>query len=122
MAVTNTSLPALASTFLFTDTVSANAAIPVKASSATLYAIDVDNTANASASYTKIWNVASGSVVVGTTVPDMIILVPASTRVSIPIPAGIVFGTALSEATVTTAGTAGTTSPSSSVIVRLVYV
>ena len=123
MAVSNTSLPDIASSFLFTDTVNANAAISVKASAGTIYAIDVDNTANAAATYTKLWNTASGSVTVGTTAPVMILPTAASTRVVHVIPQGNgAFDTAISVASVTTAGTAGTTSPTSSTIVRIVYV
>lgn len=122
MAVSNTSVAALSSAVLFQDTVSANAAVSVKGASAVVYSIEIDNTANAAASYLKLWNVASGSVTVGTTAPDATFLVPASTKITLVFPGGVTFGTALTEATVTTAGTAGTTSPSSSVIVRIVYV
>ena len=121
MAQSNTPLPALASTFLFTDTDLAETKAAVKASSATIYAIDVDNAANAAATYLKLYNAASGSVTVGTTTPDVIILAPANTRISIPIPQGLAFGTALTAACLTGAGTAGTTGPTSDVIVRIVY-
>jgi len=120
MAVSNTAL--LSGAALFIDTDSVNAAVAVKAASTVLYAVEVDNTANGAASYLKAWNVAAGSVTVGTTAPDMIMLAPASSRVTFAFPAGVTFGTALSCATVTTAGTAGVTSPTSDVIVRLVYV
>lgn len=122
MAISQTSLADLSGSILYTNTDSTGTKDAVKASSAVIYAIDVDNAANASAVYTKLWNTASGSVTVGTTAPDMVILVPASTRISIPIPSGVTFGTAITVATVTTAGTAGTTDPTSDVIVRLVYV
>lgn len=122
MAVSKTALADLSSSFLFTDTDNAETITAVSAASTVIYAIDIDNTANAAATYTKLWNTASGSVTVGTTAPDMIIMAPASTRVSIPIPQGITFGTALSCASVTGAGTAGTTGPTSNVIVRIVYV
>jgi len=121
MAQSNTPLPAITSTFLFTDTDLAEVKAAVKASSATIYAIDVDNSANASPSYLKLYNAASGSVTVGTTTPDVIIMAPANTRIDIPIPAGLVFGTALTAACLTGAGTAGTTGPTSDVTVRIVY-
>lgn len=122
MAVSKTALADLSSSFLFTDTDNAATITAVSAASTVIYSIDIDNSSNAAATYTKFWNTASGSVTVGTTAPDMIILAPASTRISIPIPQGVTFGTALSCASVTTAGTAGTTGPTSDVIVRLVYV
>ena len=120
MAVTNTNL--LSGAFLLVDTVAANAAVAVKASAATLYEIEIDNTANAAVSFLKIFNVAGGSVVVGTTAPDWIISCPLSVSRPIVMPAGIAFVTALSYFCVTAGGTAGATSPSSSVIVRMVYV
>ena len=120
MAYSN--VPLLSGAILFQDTDNESTAIAIKASSATVYEIEVDNSANAAASYTKLWNVAVGSVTVGTTAPDMILYLAASASKTFVIPAGLVFGTALTVATVTTAGTAGTTNPTSSVIVRVVYV
>ena len=93
----------------------------VKASSGTLYGLVIDNSANAAASYVKLWNTASGSVTVGTTAPDWIFMVPASVKKTFSMPEGIAFGTALSAACVTTAGTAGTTNPTSNVDVRITY-
>lgn len=122
MAISQTSLADLSGSILYTNTVCNATKDAIKASSAVVYAIDVDNSANASASYLKLYNTASGSVTVGTTAPDVVILAPASTRISIPIPAGITFGTAITVACVTGAGTAGTTDPTSGVIVRVVYV
>lgn len=120
MAVTNLTLTALA-TSLFQDTVSANAAVSVKASGGTLYQVNVDNSANASIVYTKLYATA-GAVVVGTTVPDWVLLVPASFVGTILLaPAGLSFSNGLQAATVTAGGTAGTSSPASSVIVRIAY-
>jgi hypothetical protein len=121
MAVTNLSVEVLSGVKIFQDTDSANAAVAAKASSGTIYALDIDNTANAAVSYVKIWNTAQGSVTVGTTAPDFIFMVPASSRTPWIIPAGVALGTAITVACVTTAGTAGTTSPTSDVIVRLAY-
>jgi len=122
MSVSKTSLADLAGSFLFTDTDNAATIVSVNSASTVIYSIDVDNTANAAATYTKLWNTASGSVTVGTTAPDMILLTPASVRVCHQIPQGVTFGTAVSCASVTTAGTAGTTGPTSDAIVRIVYV
>lgn len=93
----------------------------VKASSGAIYAIIVDNSANAAASYLKLWDAASGDVTVGTTAPDWVFKIPASVKRTIPIPEGLAFGTALTAACVTTAGTAGTTNPSSDVDASIVH-
>ena len=122
MAISITNLADLSGSVLFTDTDNAGTIVSVKGSSGLIYSIDIDNSANAATTFTRIWNTASGSVTVGTTAPDMIIPVPASTRICVQIPAGITFGTAISCASPTTAGTAGSTGPTSDVIVRIVYV
>ena len=121
MAVTNIDIavPSGAKRYSNTDCNATKDA--VKASSGTLYALVLDNTANAAASYVKLWDVASGDVTVGTTAPDWIFKLPASTSVTFVIPAGEAFGTALTIACVTTAGTAGTTGPTSDVVAQLVY-
>ena len=85
---------------------------------ATVYSIDIDNVA-AAVSYFKAWNAAVP--VVGTTAPDLILgPIVASGRRTCVITGGLSFATALSFATVTTAGTAGTTNPASDVIVDIV--
>ena len=122
MAISQVSLGFPSGAKFFTDTDSEGTVVAISAASATVYAIEVDNSGNAgAASYVKLWNTAAASVTLGTTAPDMVILVPASASPTLVVPKGIVFGTALSIATVTTAGTAGTTSPTSAVTVRVVY-
>ena len=122
MAVSNTAVAALSGATLFRDTDCANAAVSVKGSSGVIYQVEVDNTGNGSASYLKVWNTASGSVTVGTTAPDMVVMAPASTKITFVFPSGVTFGTAITVACVTGAGTAGTTSPTSDVTVSIVYV
>jgi hypothetical protein len=111
----------------FTDTSMGNAVDAVKASSTLLLYVMVDNSANAGAPcYLKLYNVTSGSVTVGTTACDECIYVPNGAIITqlfyTSATPGKTFGTALSAACVTTGGTAGITSPSSSVKVTLVYV
>lgn len=118
MAVSNTAL--LSGASLLVDTDAGGTAVAAKASSAVVYQIEVDNTANAAASYLKLYN--TGSPTVGTTVPDWVVMIPASVERNITIPEGLTFGTALSYACTTAGGTAGSTSPTSDVIVRMVYV
>lgn len=122
MAISTTALADAANSFLFTDSANGATIAGIKASSAVVYAIDVDNSANAAKTYVKLYNVASSSVTVGTTDPAMVIPIPANERVPIPIPAGLTFSDALSVASVTAGGTAGATSPTSNVTVRIVYV
>lgn len=81
--------------------------------------MSIDNTANAAQQvYAKFVNAASYTV--GTTVPEMIIPVPGGSTVRVAIVGGTnlgySFGTALSTACVTNAGTAGTTNPTNDVV------
>lgn len=109
----------------FTDTAMGATADGIKSSSAVVYSVLINNTANASPVYVKLYNLASGSTTIGTTPPDEIIYIPSSTTVthflySANAP-GKTFGTALTAACVTTGGTSGTTPPSSSVSVTINY-
>ena len=83
-----------------------------------VYMVDIDNTANAGqAVYVKLYDNASPTV--GTTAPDIVCLATQGIRRQYVMPEGVAFGTAISMCCVTAGGTAGTTSPSSAVIVRL---
>jgi hypothetical protein len=88
----------------------------VLGTSGKVYMVDVDNAANAAATYCKLYD--DGNPVVGTTAPHFIFRVPAGQRRSMVIPEGMDFSI-LSFACVTTPGTTGTTAPSSPVAVRL---
>ena len=106
------------------DTDLAGTVLAVKASAAAVYQVEIDNTANTSAaSYVKLWDVASGSVTLGSTAPASVLVAPAATKICYTFPPGfgLVFGTAVSWACVTTGGTAGTTSPTNDVIVRMSF-
>ena len=121
----NVSSPAVEG--VYTDTALGNSADGIKASSAKRYAVTADNSANGgAASYVKLYNLASGAVAVGTTVPDEVIYVPAGAVVNrtywTGAAPGVTFGTALSMACLTAGGTAGVTSPSSSVVVSVNFV
>lgn len=89
----------------------------VTGTSGSICLLEIDNTANAADSYLKLYDRAAP--VVGTDPPDFIFRCKASQRRSLAFPQGWDF-TALSFATVTAPGTAGTVSPSSAVIVRIV--
>lgn len=121
MAITNLTVAQVSGAKLFQDTDSVGTVVAVSASAATIYQIEIDNTANAAATYVKMWDLGTGSVTLGTTAPSLIIPVPASSRITLTFTSGLAFATAVSLASVTAGGTAGTTSPTSDVIVRIVY-
>lgn len=85
---------------------------------ATVYAIELDNTANGAASYFKAYNAATA--VIGTTDPDLVLMVLASVTRTFVFPGGLAFGTGLSYGGVTVGGTTGTTSPTNNMIARIV--
>ena len=118
MAISN--IPLIASGILYINTDTNETYSAIKASSTVLYEIEIDNTANAASTFVKLYNNAAPTV--GTTAPDMIILVPASVSRTLVIPSGITFATALSIAALTAGGTAGSTGPTSDVTTRVVYV
>lgn len=121
MAVSQVTLGYPSGAKLFSDTSNANTAVSVVAASATIYQIEIDNTANAAQdNYAKLFNTA-GAVTVGTTVPDMVIEVRQGVKRSIVIPDGLAFESGIAVATVTAGGTGGTTSPGSAVVVKIVY-
>jgi hypothetical protein len=81
----------------------------------TLYMLQIDNTANSSSMYFKL--VDANAATVGTTSPDFVLRVRASTKTTFVIPGGLVFSTGFTAFCVSTGGTAGTSSPSSAVVV-----
>lgn len=93
--------------------------LELTAASTIIYAIEVDNTANSAISYLKLWN--TNTVTVGTTVPDMILEVPASGSLSVYFPEGLTFPTAVSIACVTSKLVAGATGPTNSAILEIAY-
>jgi len=105
---------------LFTQDDGSNTEDVLKAGSTTVYAVEIDNTLNTVASYFKAYN-ATAAVTVGTTVPDMVLYAPAATKVTYVFNRGIVFGTGLKCAIVTTGGTGGTTIPTSNVAYQVAF-
>lgn len=127
MAITQVNVSSPSNETIFTDSAMGSTADGVKSSSTVVYSISVDNSSNGgAAAYVKLYNATSGSVTVGTTVPDEVILVPPGAIVVQSYFTGAnpgkSFGTALSACCVTTGGTAGTTAPSSSVTVSITHV
>jgi|TARA_R110000744_G_scaffold61355_3_gene126759 hypothetical protein len=120
MAITTLTLSTRFGASFGKDT-SANAtSTQFKASSGTLYTVEIDNTAASSqTAFVKFYNLASPTV--GTNAPDVILFAPAGKTISYQFSVGIAFGTAISMACVTGGGTAGTSALSSTVIVKVVY-
>lgn len=106
---------------LFNETDIENVALTIKPTSVVVHSMLVDNSANAAITYLKLWN-TNDAVVVGTTGPDEVYLIPASTKLPISFPGGRTFATGLAMACVTTAIISGSTSPTSSVLIKVVYV
>lgn len=112
---------------IYTDTNIANAVVDgIKNSSAVIYYLTINNTLNAAVSYIKLFNVASGSVVVGTTPPDFIVYCPAGVITTLPfftgsVP-GLTFPTALSALCSTTGGTISSGAPAFAVTMSIAYV
>lgn len=126
MAITQVVSASPSNEVVFTDTAMGNTADGIHSSSTVAYSVAVDNSNNGgAASYVKLYNLASGSITVGTTIPDEVIYVPAGAIVTLNFGTGVVpgktFGTALAAACVTTGGTAGTIAPASTVAVSVVY-
>ena len=86
-----------------------------------LFQVKIDNTANSAKSYVKLYDTVTGSVTVGSTEPEFILPCAASSTAEYSFFPGVVFGTELCAACVTTAGTSGNTNPSNSVIVRFLF-
>lgn len=119
MAVSNINLNPIGSS-QFQDTANTNGSIVVKASAGTLYSVDIDNTALAAVVYTKLVD-SAGAVVVGTTDPNWIIRVPASTRIQVQFVGGHAFSAGLQVFTVTAPGTPGAAAPATPPTVRIIY-
>lgn len=119
MAVTTTPLSNPIGAAIVSDADSnATAENDVRGGATIVYQVDIDNSANAAITYTKLYNSASPTV--GTTAPDMILMTPASVRKVFTLDmGGVSFSTGLSFASLTAGGTAGSTGPTSDVIVKI---
>jgi hypothetical protein len=95
-----------------------NTAVAAKTSPGTLYGYHVANS-GASAAWCQFYDVAQGSVTVGTTTPKLSLLVPAGACLDAPsVVPGIAFGVAITVGASTTA--AGGTAPSTALAVNLI--
>lgn len=95
-----------------------NTAQAVKASAGTLGGWYIYNP-NATAAYVIIYNTASGSVTVGTTNPQMVLCIPATSAANVEFGNGINFTTAIAVAATTTGG--GNTAPTTALEANFYY-
>ena len=80
--------------------------VALDTTSGVILAVEIDNTGNSSAAYLHLYDLAAGSVTVGTTDEDYTFMAPASSRITYSCPEGAAYGTALTAAIVATPGTA----------------
>jgi len=94
----------------------------ITTASTVVHSIDVDN-GNAAEVFLKLFNVTVGSVTIGTTPAQAVIMIPASTRLVLPIPGGWTFGTALTAAVLLLAIENDTTDPGATAVkLKLIFV
>lgn len=126
MAISTVNISTPANEIVYSSSAMGSVVEGIKASSAKVLSVQIDNSLNGAATYVKLFNLTSGSVTLGTTVPDEVIFVPANAIVTQVLYTGAApgktFGTALSAAAVTAGGTAGTTAPVSATVVTVNYV
>ena len=122
MAISKIAMAQISGGNLFIDTINADTVVDIKSGSTVIYSLELDNSANAADTYIRLWNVASGSVTLGSTAPDTCILVPGLATLNLIFVGGVTFDTALSVAAVTTAGTAGDSAPAGNFAIKVVYV
>ena len=117
VTVTNQSNP-IGSRLVQDSDVTSTAADNTTGTTGTLYMVEVDNTANANIVYFKMADSADATG--GTTAADLVLTVPASTKMSYVFPTGIAFSTGFSHWCTTGAAEDNTTSPTADVIARYV--
>ena len=93
----------------------------LKASGGTLFKVEINNTANSSAVYLKLYNNVGGAVTGDGTDPNYVFKCPASSTKVYSCPKGTAFANALYARCVTTGGTAGTGNATSPVVYRILF-
>ncbi len=117
MALTTTTYSIPLTYKVTTDTALTNAAVlNLTGTGGSIYHIEIVN-GNAHHVYVKMFN--SADVTVGTTIPYAIFRARNNETLSVEIPTGLNFGSAISMVCTQTAGVPGTTAPSAAITVRL---
>jgi len=95
-----------------------DAASDTTGASGKLYMVEIDNTANSSIVYFKMANTDDATA--GTTAAHLVLMVPASTKMSYVFPTGITFSTGFSHWCVEEAAESNASSPGATVVARYV--
>jgi len=120
MAITITNQTIGLTNRVLKDTAVTNTAVTnVTGASGSLYLLYANNTANSNAIYIKLYDSVE-TPVVGTTVPDYVFMIDASSSQQIVMTAGTAFANGISYTAVDSGGTAGTTAPSTPLTVWMV--
>ena len=119
MATYKTSIANAVSSASWTDTAATATEVEVSSSSINIHQVRIDNTANSTKLYLKLYNLAASSLTVGSNSPESILCVEAGSSVEYSFEPGMAFGTALCYAVVTTGGTAGVTAPATAITVEI---
>ena len=115
MATYKTSIPGTISDSKWTDDAATATEVEVSSSAINVDQVRIDNTLNSTKLYLKLYNLAASSLTVGTNSPESILPIEAGSSVEYTFDPGMVFGTALCYAVVTTGGTAGTAGPGTAI-------
>jgi len=119
MATYKTSIAGSISSARWTDDAASATEVEVSTSSINIHQVRIDNTANSTILYLKLYNLAASSLTVGSNSPESILPVDAGSTVEYDFDPGMAFGTALCYAVVTTPGTAGTTAPATAITLEI---
>lgn len=102
----------------FRNTALSNTAVALKASGGNLYGVHIENS-SAAKSYVHFYDVAQGSVTVGTTTPAISLVIPAQGAYDYNFSTPLTFATAITIAATTTA--TGGTAPASALLFNAYY-
>jgi hypothetical protein len=103
----------------FSNTALTSTAVAVKASAGKLHGYILHNP-SAATTFIQVWNIAVGSVTVGTTAPTYVIPIPSGASANVSWEKGVTHSTAITVAATTTA--TGSTAPATAAVVALFYV
>ena len=119
MATYKTSIPSAISAVKWTDTAASATEVEVSTSGITIHQVRIVNTANTTKLYLKLYNSNASGLTIGTSAPEVVLPVEASSSVEYAFDPGIVYSAALCYGVLTTGGTAGTTGPTTAITVEL---
>ena len=114
-------VPSDAATSTFRDPALSTTAVAVKASAGSVVGYNIFNPGSALA-YVHFYDVAQGSVTVGTTVPKLSLPLPSNSSATVGIDskqASVPYSTAITVAASTTPG--GSTAPGTALVVNILY-